>query len=68
MKYPVTGYVVFVHNMDIGAHAPQFSSMDEAEDFAKGLRATTDLTVSEPIPVVATETKKSKLMEVKYGL
>tara|TARA_B100000902_G_scaffold279199_1_gene265066 strand:+ start:690 stop:896 length:207 start_codon:yes stop_codon:yes gene_type:complete len=68
MKFPVTGYVVFVHNNDIGAHAPQFCTLDEAEEFANGLRATTDLTVSEPIPVVATESKKSNLMEVKYGL
>jgi len=55
MNFPVTGYVVFVYNDKIGAHAPQFESMDEAESFANGVRATTDLTVSEPIPVVLTE-------------
>ena len=34
MKFPITGYVVFVYNDMIGAHAPQFKSMDEAESFA----------------------------------
>lgn len=61
MSLPVTGYVVFVHHIDIGAHAPQFASMDEAEEFANAIRAITKLTVSEPIPVVLTESKKLKL-------
>ena len=43
MKFPVTGYVVFVYNDMIGAHAPQFKSMDEAESFANGVRVTTGL-------------------------
>jgi len=47
--------VVFVYNDKIGAHAPQFKSMDEAESFANGVRVTTGLTVSEPIPVILTE-------------
>ena len=42
----------------IGAHAPKFKSMDEAESFANGVRVTTGLTVSEPIPVVLTEQVK----------
>ena len=33
MQFPVTGYVVFVYNDKIGAHAPQFKSMDEAESY-----------------------------------
>ena len=41
MKFPITGYVVFVYNDMIGAHAPQFKSMDEAESFANGVRVTT---------------------------
>ena len=61
MKFPVTGYVVFVYNDKIGAHAPQFEKIDDAENFANSLRATTSLTVSEPIPVIMTE-------EVKVGL
>ena len=32
MKFPVTGYVVFVYNDKIGAHAPQFKCIDEAEE------------------------------------
>jgi hypothetical protein len=32
--------------------------MDEAEKFANDLRALTKLTVSEPIPVIATEEVK----------
>ena len=58
MAFPVTGYVVFVYQSDVGAHAPQFQSMDEAEKFANDLRALTNLTVSEPIPVLATESYK----------
>ena len=58
MAFPVTGYLVFVYQADVGAHAPQFQSMDEAEKFANDLRALTNLTVSEPIPVIATESYK----------
>ena len=58
MAFPVTGYLVFVYQADVGAHAPQFQSMDEAEKFANDLRALTNLTVSEPIPVMATESYK----------
>ena len=58
MAFPITGYVVFVYQPDVGAHAPQFQSIDEAEKFANDLRALTKLTVSEPIPVIATETNK----------
>lgn len=61
MKFPVTGYVVFVYNDKIGAHAPQFKCIDEAEEFSNGIRATTNLTVSEPIPVVLTDQIKMPL-------
>ena len=61
MKFPVTGYVVFVYNDKIGAHAPQFKSIGEAEEFSNGIRATTNLTVSEPIPVVLTDQIKMPL-------
>ena len=61
MKFPVTGYVVFVYNDKIGAHAPQFKSMDEAESFANGVRVTTNLTVSEPMPIVLTDQIKMPL-------
>ena len=53
--------MVFVHNQTIGAHAPQFEKIDDAENFANSMRATTSLTVSEPIPVIMTE-------QVKVGL
>ena len=61
MKFPITGYVVFVYNDMIGAHAPQFEKIDDAENFANAIRATTSLTVSEPIPVIMTD-------EIKVGL
>ena len=61
MKFPITGYVVFVYNDMIGAHAPQFKSMDEAESFANGVRVTTNITVSEPIPIVLTDQIKMPL-------
>ncbi len=59
MGFPVTGYVVFIYHADIGSHHPQFPSIDEAEKFANDLRAVTQLTVSEPIPVMATESHKA---------
>ena len=55
MTFPVTSYIVFVYQGEVGTHAPHFPSMDEAEKFANDLRALTKLTVSEPIPVIATE-------------
>ncbi len=61
MKFPITSYVVFVHNQTIGAHAPKFEQIDDAENFANALRAITSLTVSEPIPVIMTEEVKTKL-------
>ena len=64
MTFPVTGYVVFVYNAKIGSHAPQFKSRDEAESFANGVRVTTNLTVSEPMPIVLTDQIK---LPVKGG-
>ena len=61
MKFPITSYVVFVHTQTIGAHAPQFEKIDDAENFANAIRATTCLSVSEPIPVIMTD-------EIKVGL
>ena len=61
MQFHVTGYVVFVYSEKIGAHAPQFRSMDEAESFSNGVRVITSLTVSEPMPVVLTDQIKMPL-------
>ena len=58
MGFPVTAYIVFVDHPDVGPHAPRFKTIDEAEKFANDLRALTKLTVSEPIPVTATEEVK----------
>ena len=58
MVFPITSYIVFVYQGEVGTHAPHFPSLDEAEKFANDLRALTKLTVSEPIPVIATETYK----------
>ncbi len=57
MGFPVTAYIVFVDHADVGPHAPRFKTMDEAEKFANDLRAIAGhlLTVSEPIPEIATE-------------
>mgnify|MGYP000023026213 FL=1 len=63
MGFPVTGYVVFVYHSDVGSHHPQFASIDEAEQFANDLRALTNLTVSEPIPVIATESHKERVAD-----
>lgn len=56
MTLPITSYVVFVYNGDIGAHTPAFPDLDSAEEFANAIRAaTSNLVVSEPCPVVATQ-------------
>ena len=55
MPFPVTAYIVFVDHPDVGPHAPRFKTIDEAEKFANDLRALTNLTVSEPIPEIASE-------------
>ena len=57
MPFPITAYIVFVDHPDVGPHAPRFKTMDEAEKFANDLRAIAGqlLTVSEPIPEIATE-------------
>ena len=55
MPFPITAYIVFVDHPDVGPHAPRFKTIDEAEKFANDLRALTNLTVSEPIPEIATE-------------
>jgi hypothetical protein len=56
MKLPITSYVVFVYNEDIGTFAPAFPDIDTAEEFANAIRAITDnLVVSEPNPVIATQ-------------
>tara|TARA_R100000152_G_C6667481_1_gene104701 strand:+ start:251 stop:451 length:201 start_codon:yes stop_codon:yes gene_type:complete len=57
MAFPVTAYIVFVDpgRPGIGPSAPRFETLDDAEKFANDLRACTNLTVSEPIPEIATE-------------
>jgi len=56
MDLPITSYIVFVYNGDIGAHTPAFPDLDSAEEFANSLRAVaSNLVVSEPCPVVATQ-------------
>lgn len=52
MNLPITSYVVLIYNEDIGAFAPAFPDLDKAEEFANALRlATTNLAISEPVPV-----------------
>lgn len=61
MNLPITSWVVFVYNEDIGAHTPAFPDLDSAEEFANAIRATTTgIVVSEPNPVVATQEIKFK--------
>lgn len=61
MNFPVTGYVVMMHSQDVGTFAPSFSSMDEAEEFSNAMRLVTDgVAISEPVPIVATQSIKVK--------
>ena len=66
MKFPVTGYVVFILYLDTNkTHIPQFKTMEEAELFANEMRAATaHCIISEPYPVVLTEHKKKALLEI----
>ena len=66
MAFPVTGYAVFILYIDTNRiHAPQFQTMDEAEQFANDIRLiTSNCVVSEPYPVTLTENKKKELMEI----
>lgn len=53
-------WVVLMHSPGVGTFAPYFTSIDEAEEFANSMRIITDdAAVSEPIPVVKTETVPS---------
>ena len=63
MTVPVTSYyVVMLYNEDIGAFAPAFPSLDEAEEFSNAIRAVVNnLAVSEPVPVLATENISMKI-------
>lgn len=52
MNLPITSYVVFMGNEDIGAFAPAFPDLDKAEEFSNAMRlATKNLAISEPVPV-----------------
>jgi hypothetical protein len=65
MKLPISSYVVFVHNEDIGTFAPAFPDIDSAEEFANALRAVTEnLVVSEPNPVIATQAISIKVPSI----
>lgn len=55
----VTSWVVMMHSPGIGTWAPNFPSLDEAEEFANSMRLVTDnVSVSEPVPIVKTNTIK----------
>ena len=66
MKFPVTGYVVFILYIDTNkTHMPQFKTMEEAELFANEMRlATNHCVISEPYHVWLTESKEPKLLEI----
>lgn len=59
MKLPVTSWVIMMHHQDAGTFAPAFPTIDEAEEFSNAMRLVTDnIAISEPVPVVATQTVK----------
>jgi hypothetical protein len=43
-----------VYHVDQDAHAAHFPSFDKAEDFANDVRVASNLCVSEPLPITAT--------------
>jgi len=55
MPETLKGYVVMLHHQEVGTFAPSFRTMDEAEEFSNAMRlVTTNVAVSEPVPVVST--------------
>lgn len=55
MKLPVTGYIVMMHNADVGTFAPAFPNLDDAIEFSNAMRLISDgIAVAEPVPLVAT--------------
>ena len=55
MKLTVTGYIVMMHNPDVGTFAPAFPNLDDAIEFSNAMRLISDnIAVAEPIPLVAT--------------
>lgn len=62
MRLPISSYVVFIYNEDIGAFAPAFPDLDKAEEFANAMRlATSNLSVSEPVPVTVEQNLRVKI-------
>jgi|DEB0MinimDraft_6_1074348.scaffolds.fasta_scaffold02658_4 hypothetical protein len=59
MKLPITSWVVFIHNQELGTFNPKFPTCDEANEFANAMRLLNDnCVVSEPYPVVMTKVVK----------
>ena len=53
-----------MHNPDVGTFAPAFKSLDEAEEFSNAMRLITDnVAISEPVPVVVTQSIKVEVSE-----
>jgi len=56
MLLPITSWIVFIHNQDVGTFSPAFPDLDSAEDFANAMRLLIDnAAVSEPVPIQATK-------------
>ena len=56
-----------MYNEDIGAFAPAFPDMDRAEEFANAMRlASSNLAISEPVPVTAEQRINITTNERKY--
>lgn len=56
MKFPITSWIVFMHNLDVGTFSPAFPDLDSAEEFSNAMRILLDNTaVSEPVPLMASQ-------------
>jgi hypothetical protein len=64
MKFAVTHYVVMIHKPGYGTYTPAFPNLDEAEEFSNAMRLMLDTAaISEPVPVVATESGVSSTLD-----
>jgi hypothetical protein len=63
MNFPISSWVVFIYNQDLGTFSPAFPDLDSAEHFANSMRLACDaLAVSEPVPVTPTQQMGLKVL------
>lgn len=56
MNFPITSWLVFIHNQDVGTFSPAFPDLDSAEEFSNAMKLVmTNAAISEPVPLLANQ-------------